>query len=131
MGVRYSELLRLSYVDIVRCHLVDPMHNYLFLGTAKNVMSLWKDKCIIPDSAFKCIQEKVDSISVPARIGRLPGKISSGFSDFTAEQWMLRTIIYSPFVMKDYLPPDQYTQCGVSFLYHAHFFVALMFTMWN
>ena len=30
-GVRYSDLLRLRYFDIVRCHLVDPMHN-LFLG---------------------------------------------------------------------------------------------------
>lgn len=26
-GVRYSELLRLPYFDIVRFHLVDPMHN--------------------------------------------------------------------------------------------------------
>ena len=30
-GVRYSDLLRLRYFDIVRCHLVDLMHN-LFLG---------------------------------------------------------------------------------------------------
>ena len=30
-GVRYSDLLRLPYFDIVRCHLVDPMFN-LFLG---------------------------------------------------------------------------------------------------
>jgi hypothetical protein len=41
IGVRYSELLRLPYFDIVRGHQVDPMHN-LFLGTAKNVTSLWK-----------------------------------------------------------------------------------------
>ena len=51
IGVRYSELLRLPYLDIVRCHLVDPMHN-LFLGTAKNVMSLWKSKKIITESSF-------------------------------------------------------------------------------
>lgn len=107
IGVRYSELLRLPYLDIVRCHLVDPMHN-LFLGTAKNVMSLWKSKCIIPISALKAIQDKMDSISVPARVGRLPGKIASGFSDFTAEQWMAWTIIYSPFVLKDFLPPDHF-----------------------
>ena len=33
IGVRYSELLRLPYLNIVRCHLIHPMHN-LFLGTA-------------------------------------------------------------------------------------------------
>ena len=38
-GIRYSELLRLPYLDIVRCHLVDPMHN-LFLGTAKKLLVL-------------------------------------------------------------------------------------------
>ena len=36
-GVRYSELLRLPYFDIVRYHIVDPMHN-LLLGTAKNMI---------------------------------------------------------------------------------------------
>lgn len=41
-GVRYSDLLRLPYFDIIRCHLVDPMHN-LFLGTSKRMVSLWKE----------------------------------------------------------------------------------------
>ena len=36
VGVRYSELLCLPYLDIVKCHLIDPMYN-LFLGTAKNI----------------------------------------------------------------------------------------------
>lgn len=36
-GVRYSVLLQLPYFDIVRCHIIDPMHN-LLLGTAKHVM---------------------------------------------------------------------------------------------
>ena len=30
-------------MDIVQCHVIDPMHN-LFLGTAKNMMKVWKDK---------------------------------------------------------------------------------------
>ena len=29
LGIHYSELLRLPYFDIVRCHLIDPMHNLL------------------------------------------------------------------------------------------------------
>ena len=27
LGIRYSDLLRLPYLNIVRCHLIDPMHN--------------------------------------------------------------------------------------------------------
>lgn len=38
-GVRYSALLELPYIDIVKMHIVDPMHN-LFLGTAKRVMDI-------------------------------------------------------------------------------------------
>ena len=55
------------------------------------------------------IQEKVDSICVPACIGRILGKIASGFSDFTAEQWMVWTIVHSPFVLKDILPQEHYS----------------------
>ena len=45
-GVRYSELLRLPYFDIVEYHVVDPMHN-LLLGTGKYLMTLWKEKGIM------------------------------------------------------------------------------------
>ena len=38
-GVRYSALLRLPYLDPVRFHVVDPMHN-LLLGTSKQVRLL-------------------------------------------------------------------------------------------
>lgn len=107
VGVRYSDLLRLPYLDIVRCHIIDPMHN-LFLGTAKNVTSLWKETGILTDSSFIAIQEKIDSLKVPACIGRLPGNIASGFSGFTAEQWMLWTIVYSPFVLKNIIPSEHY-----------------------
>ena len=34
-GARYSELLRLRYFDVIRFHVVDPMHN-LFLGIPKH-----------------------------------------------------------------------------------------------
>lgn len=38
-GIHYFQLLELSYIDVVRCHLVDPMHN-LNLGTAKKLLTL-------------------------------------------------------------------------------------------
>ena len=92
-GVRHSDLLRLPYFDIVRCHLVDSMHN-LFLGTSKRMLMIWKDKKIISDSDFLILQE-VDAINPPSNIGQIPSKIfaGSGFVGFTAEQWMHWTIV--------------------------------------
>ena len=105
--VRYSELLRLSYFDVVRCHLVDPMHN-LFLGTSKRMLSIWKEKGFLDPSKLEKLQEKVDSINPPANVGRIPGKISAGFAGFTAEQLMLWTVVYSPVVLRDLLPHHLY-----------------------
>lgn len=91
------------------------MHN-LFLGTAKNITTLWKSNKVLSDSDFSAIQERVSSISVPAQIGRLPSKIASGFGGFTAEQWMVWTIVFSPYVLKDFLPADHYKMwCMFSF----------------
>ncbi len=49
-----------------------------------------KGNGIMCESDFIKILEKIE---VPARIGRLPGKIASSFSGFTAEQWMLWVIV--------------------------------------
>ena len=90
-GIRYSELLRPPYFDVVRCHLVYPMHN-LFLGTAKKLLTLWKDQGHLKD--LDDIQKDIDEILPPASVGRIPHKIAAGFAGFTAEQWMLWTILY-------------------------------------
>ena len=106
IGARYSELLRLPYFDIVRFHLVDPMHN--LLGTAKNMMSIWKDSGLLSHSIFEKIQQQADLVNLPAGIGRIPGKIESGFSDFTAEQWKTWTTVLSQHVLSDILPKEHY-----------------------
>ena len=107
IGVRYSELLRLPYLDLVRGHLIDPLHN-LFLGTAKNIISIWKSTGVLSDADFDNIQTVIDSFTVPYSIGRLPAKISTGFAGFTAEQWMTWTVVFSPFVLRPFLPPEHY-----------------------
>ena len=38
-GIRYSVLLTLPYFDVIRFHVVDPMHN-LFLGIAKHTVKV-------------------------------------------------------------------------------------------
>ena len=84
-GIRYTELLRLPYFDSPRFSVVDPMHNVL-LGTSKLMVKLWKEKNILSESNFIAIQSQVDQFVSPPDIGRIPYKIASGFSSFTADQ---------------------------------------------
>lgn len=107
-GVRYSELLRLPYLDIIEHHVVDPMHNFL-LGTAKHVMTIWKDKGILNGIQFESIQDKVDRMRIPSKIGRIPHKIVSNFSSFTADQWRSWVCVYSLYCLHGVLPPEHFS----------------------
>ena len=113
-GLRYSELIRLSYFDVIRYHVVDPMHN-LFLGLAKHTIKTWKELNILRDLHFEILQEKVDSINPPPRIGRIPRKIASGFSAFTADEWKHWILIYSLHSLKNVIPSQDY-QCWCLFV---------------
>ena len=97
VGVRYSELLRLPYLDIIRHNLLDPMHN-LFLGTAKHTMEVWKNHGYINAEKVQMIQDTIDSFTLLPFSGRILSKIASGsgFTDLTTEQWKMWTLIYSP-----------------------------------
>ena len=75
-------------------HVIDPMHG-LFLGTAKKMLEIWQSLEILKKSHFQCIQEIVDAMKVPSDVGRIPRKISSGFSGFTADQFKNWVLIYS------------------------------------
>jgi len=107
-GVRYSELLRLPYLDIIENHVVDPMHN-LLLGTSKHMMRMWKEQGIITEQDFESLQEKVNRMEVPVSIGRIPLKIESQFSSFTADQWRNWTCVYSLYCLHNVLPTDHYS----------------------
>ena len=113
-GYRYSVLLDLPYYDILKFCVIDPMHN-LLLGTAKHVLSVWKSAGIIEESHLFDVQRKVDAFITPTDIGRIPEKITSGFSSFTAEQWRNWTLIYSLCSLKD-IPPHSDYDCWLLFV---------------
>lgn len=85
-GVRNSELLRLPYFDNIDFHVIYPMHN-LLLGTAKHMTSVWKELDHLDSENMCLIQDKVDHMEIPTKLGRIPHKISSNFSSLTADQW--------------------------------------------
>ena len=85
-GYRNTAFLDLPYFTPWRMLVVDPMHN-LFMGTAKHFLSkIWLDNGVTSESHFSLIQKRVDKFEVPSDIGRIPYKIASGFSSFTADQ---------------------------------------------
>ena len=106
-GVRYSVLLELPYLDIVRNHIIDPMHN-LLLGTAKHVMKTWMAKGIVAPNDLKLLEERVSQIQCPYDVGRIPLKISSGFAGFTADQWLNWTVVYSVVALKGIADQNHY-----------------------
>ena len=83
--------------------IIDPMHN-LFLGSAKYFMkSLILGRGSISESDIQVIQKRMDNFTVPADIGRIPHKIATGFSSFTADQWKNWVLYFS---MRDILDSD-------------------------
>ena len=46
------------------------------------------------------------SLICPHDVGRLPLKIGSSFSGFTADQWKIWTIVYSPVALKGVIPDN-------------------------
>ena len=95
--MRYSALVDLPLYDPIRFPTIDPMHN-LLLGTAKHMVSLWIKSGILTQQKLDIIQEKTALISFPIDVGRIPNKIGSSFSGFTADQWRTWTTIISTIV---------------------------------
>ena len=113
-GVRYSALIELPYFDPMQHAVVDPMHN-LFLGTAKHVMQVWISQEILCKQHFDIIEQIVSKIKSPYDVGRLPLKISSSFSAFTADQWRNWVTVYSVVSLKGILHPD-HLRCWLLFV---------------
>ena len=106
-GIRFSCLVKLPYFDCSRMCIVDPMHN-LLLGTAKRLMNIWMALEILDVKKLISVQEAVDGFTTPIDIGRVPLKIASKFSGFTAEQWKSWVLYFSLPVLKPLLPAVHY-----------------------
>ena len=113
-GIKYSVLLELPYFDPTRMVIIDPMHN-LLLGTAKHMMTIWKETGKLKPNDFQSIQEKVDNFIGPSDVGRIPFKLSSGFSSFSADQWKNWVLLFSLPCLRPILPINDY-KCWQTFV---------------
>ncbi|PKK69218.1 hypothetical protein RhiirC2_781276 [Rhizophagus irregularis] len=86
--VRWSEMLRLPYHNLIRHLIVDPMH-CLFLGIAHWIVKkIWIDGRKLTKSHLEIMKSRAKQIKIPANLERIPSKISTGegFSGFTTDQ---------------------------------------------
>ena len=113
-GARYSQLYRLEYYDCVRFLVIDPMHN-LFLGTAKHIAEVWRERGFLTDESLQLIEERIHNLHVPAAIGRIPEFSVASLSALTADQWRNWTCIFSAYALKGILPQADY-DCWMHFV---------------
>lgn len=106
LGCRHSALLDLPYFDPPKMLVIDPMHN-LFLGVAKHFFKrIFIERGILSNADLKTVQERVDAMSVPSDIGRIPHKIESSFYHFTADQYKNWVVHYSVICLHNLLSPE-------------------------
>ena len=113
-GAKYSVFMELPVFNIVRCHVIDPMHA-VFVGLAKHTTKTWKDIGIIDAKLYPIIQERVDLMVPLSKIGHIPRKIGAGFSSFTADEWKHWILIYSFYALYE-LIPDVHYKCWSNFV---------------
>ena len=85
------------------------------------MISVWRSCGILLDKDFASIQHTVDGFATPSDVGRIPTRISSGFSGFTADQWRNWTLLYSRCSLKHLLPVRDYV-CWQKFVKSCHLF---------
>uniref|UniRef100_A0A1X7SYW1 Uncharacterized protein n=1 Tax=Amphimedon queenslandica TaxID=400682 RepID=A0A1X7SYW1_AMPQE len=66
--------------------VIDPKHNP-FLGTAKYCMQYWPRNNILSKQDIELMEQCMSHFLAPHSVGRLPLKIFSGFSGFSADQF--------------------------------------------
>ncbi|OAD76900.1 hypothetical protein PHYBLDRAFT_62915 [Phycomyces blakesleeanus NRRL 1555(-)] len=106
-GVRWSQLHRLEYFDLVRGTIIDPMHN-LFLGTPKRMMERWIKERLIDNRKLATMQAMAETMVVPMDYVVLKSKIRKGFPYMKADEWKSWVLVYSPILLKAVLPIEMF-----------------------
>ncbi|KAJ2933395.1 hypothetical protein H1R20_g3689, partial [Candolleomyces eurysporus] len=95
-ATRWSEFARLPYFDIVRCIIIDPMHN-LLLGLVKtHFYHIWvQGKILCPSKELRMLHGIL--ADMPSYLGRLPSLVGiPAGGSLTADQWMLMATVIAP-----------------------------------
>ena len=73
-GVRWSQLLKLTYFDIVTMTMVDPMHT-VFLGMIRHETDLIFQDPLFCKESQRVFSSRLKRLRVPYDVGRLPSSL--------------------------------------------------------
>ena len=97
--------MELPYFDVVKFHIIDPMHN-LYLGTAKKIFAIWVDKEILTPDKMATIQERIQNMKAPSENLRLPHGIGKNWSNLNAHEWKEWVLVFSLYALRGLIPHE-------------------------
>ena len=102
-----SELLRLPYYDPIKCHLINPMHNFL-LVSAKKVFECWIEKGILKEKGLEELDQLIQEVPIPSNVGRVAGSVLISFKSFKAEELKNWVLYFLLCCLKDLIPLNHF-----------------------
>ena len=115
-GVKYSELVRLPYFDMVQNFLIDPMHNIL-MGLVSDIgeVLISNSNEMLTDKEIEILASRLSALRVPYDVGRLPKTMLEKLSarGLKAQQWKNFIVTYARVCLWNIVPYTFYdtTKC--------------------
>ena len=110
-GVKYSELSRLPYFDMVQNFLIDPMHN-LLMGLVSDIgdVLISNNNNLMTDKERETLARRLSVLRVPYDLGRLPKTMLEKMSarGLKAQQWKNFIVTYARVCLWNIVPYQLY-----------------------
>ena len=110
-GVKYSELSRLPYFDMVKNFLIDPMHN-LLMGLVSDIgdVLITNNNNLMSDKERETLARRLSVLRVPYDLGRLPKTMLEKMSarGLKAQQWKNFIVTYARVCLWNIVPYQLY-----------------------
>ena len=110
-GVKYSELSRLPYFDMVQNFLIDPMHN-LLMGLVSDIgdVLITNNNNLMSDKERETLARRLSVLRVPYDLGRLPKTMLEKMSarGLKAQQWKNFIVTYARVCLWNIVPYQLY-----------------------
>lgn len=110
-GVKYSELTRLPYFNMVQNFLIDPMHNIL-MGLVSDIgeVLISNSDGLMTDKERETLANRLSALRIPYDVGRLPKTMLEKMSarGLKAQQWKNFIVTYARVCLWNIVPNQLY-----------------------
>ena len=99
--------MRLPYLDVVKMHVVDPMH-IIFLGLVKDSFMVLIETLELNDAMLETVDERRTMLRVPSNMGRITKSIAKNYKSLNSHEWKSWAIIYSAHCLHGLISQEKY-----------------------